>query len=287
MRKYFKAKRSLAFLLVLAMFFCTIPVMETEGAGGRWKEKKSGKYYVKPNGKYATGSYKIDGKYYVFSAKGKLLGSKKRKFVNVGNKTYCVGAKGVAVTGWHIISGKLYSMDNTGAVRKNKKYHDIELKSTGAAKDSKETKMQRQIVKAVEAATNDTMTKSQKLRACWKYLISKKRFKYAVKYPDMDKKNWQRITAYDMLKTKKGNCFSFACAYAAMANALGYKSYVICGRIRGSRDKEDDGFTRHAWVKINDKFYDPEGEFAGWRIEIYGRKKYPVPQYQVQQKVLY
>lgn len=269
-------KRILTLVLAMSIFFGMIPMTETEAAGGRWKEKKSGRYYVKPDGRLATGSYKIKGKYYVFSAKGKLLRPKKNSLMNVGKKTYYVSPKGIALTGWHVIRNKLYSMDKTGAVRKNKKYQGITLTDTGAAKNSRETKIKLETVKAVASVTNEKMTKKQKLYACWNYITSKKKFRYIPKYPDLEEKEWQRDTAYDMLKTKRGNCYSFACAFAAMANELGYESYVVYGRIRGSRDKEADGYTRHAWVKINGRYYDPEGRFAGWRTKIYGLKKYPL-----------
>lgn len=275
MKRYGK-KRIIALLLTAAIFLSAMPSWEAWAASGRWKVKKSGKYYVKPNGKLATKSYKIKGKYYVFSLKGKLLLPKKNSLMDVGNKTYYVSKKGTALTGWHIIRGKLYNMEKTGAVRKNKKYQGIELTDTGAAKNSRETKIKFETVKTVAKVTDDKMTKKQKLYACWKYISSKKKFQYVSKYPDLKKKGWQKETAYDMLKTKKGNCYSFACAFAAMANELGYESYVITGRIKGSRDNTPDGFTRHAWVKIDGRYYDPEGCFAGWRTKIYGLKKYPL-----------
>lgn len=119
------------------------------------------------------------------------------------------------------------------------------------------------------------MTKGQKLAACWSYMTDK-RFRYAAKYPDLNASWWQRKTAYDMLSTNSGNCYSFACAFAALAEEAGYQPYVVCGRVRGSRDRMADGYTRHAWVRINEKYYDPESQFAGWRRGIYGITRYPV-----------
>lgn len=42
----------------------------------KWKTIKGKLYYFKKNGAVAIGSYKIDGKDYVFSRKGQLLNSK-------------------------------------------------------------------------------------------------------------------------------------------------------------------------------------------------------------------
>ena len=97
-----------------------------------------------------------------------------------------------------------------------------------------------------------------------------------MKYPDLNAKDWQRETAYDMLSTHSGNCYSFACAFAALAEEAGYKPYIICGRVRGSRDRAADGYTRHAWVRIDGKHYDPEAQFAGWLRGVYARSSYPV-----------
>ena len=62
----------------------------------------------------------------------------------------------------------------------------------------------------------------------------------------------------------RGNCYGFACTFAALAKELGYDPYVICGRVPGSRDQAADGYTRHGWVLINGLHYDAEGAFAGW-----------------------
>lgn len=276
MKKCYKMTRFIVILLALSLFLGTVPAMEAEAAGGRWKEKKGAKYYVKPDGGYASGSCKIKGKYYVFSLKGKLLRPKKASLMKVGKKIYYVSPSGLALTDWHVIRNKLYNMDKTGAIRKNTKYQGIVLTSTGAAKNSREVKIKAETIKAIDSVTNEKMSKKQKLRACWNYLTSKKRFRYRPKYPDLNKEGWQRDTAYDMLKTKKGNCYSFACAFAAMANELGYKSYVVYGRIKGPRDGASDGFTRHAFVMIGGRYYDPEAQFAGWKTKIYGRSRYPM-----------
>ena len=193
----------------------------------------------------------------------------------------------MAVSGWQIINKKLYNVKQTGEIRKNVKYKGIVFTDTGAARECQDTVTMIQTVKTVNSVTKPEMTKKQKLRACWKYMVSRKRFRYVSKYPDLNQKGWQRITAEDMLRTKKGNCYSFACAFAAMANVIGYDAYVICGRINGRRDRARDGLTRHAWVRIDGKNYDPEAHFAGWGKNIYGRKRYPVRRYTIQRKVQY
>ena len=79
-----------------------------------------------------------------------------------------------------------------------------------------------------------------------------------------------------MLSTRSGNCYSFACAFAAMAHTVGYHPTVVCGRVSGRRDHARDGLTRHAWVKISGRHYDPEGQFAGWYRGCYGSGWYRI-----------
>lgn len=124
--------------------------------------------------------------------------------------------------------------------------------------------------------TNSSMTKSQKLRACWNYVVSGSNFSYWPKYPDTSKTGWQRSTALDMLTTRRGNCYSFACAFAALASEIGYSPTVVNGRVSGSRDGASDGLTRHCWVMIGGLYYDPEAQYAGWYRGVYGSSSYDV-----------
>lgn len=273
--------------LAVAIILCTLPAQDADAAGGKWKKNKSGKYYVLPGGKRATGSCEIEGEYFIFDTEGRLLAPKKNSLIDVRNQTYYVSPKGTAVSGWQVIKKKLYHVKKSGAVRKNTEYKGITFTKTGAAKNCQDTKIMLQTVKTVATVTKPDMTKKQKLKACWKYLTKKKNFRYISKYPDLKKKGWQRKTAENMLKTKKGNCYSFACAFAAMANCIGYDAYVVCGRVNGSRDRARDGLTRHAWVKINGRYYDPEAQFAGWRRGIYDVKRYSVRRYKILKTVAY
>ena len=54
-----------------------------------------------------------------------------------------------------------------------------------------------------------------------------------------------------MLTTGGGDCYGFACTFAAMARELGYNPYVVLGRVSGTRDGAADGLTRHGWVMID------------------------------------
>lgn len=241
-----------------------------------WQEIENGTYYFSPeNNCMVTGSQEIDGEYYIFNSKGRLAKSKGTSLVTVGKKFYCADKSGKAVSGWQIIGKKLYYASKSGKVKTNTTYQGITFGSKGAAKDNQNARLKIKVMQTFASITNDRMSKSEKLRACWSYVVGGE-FRYAVKYPNLNTSGWQRKTAYDMLSTHSGNCYSFACVFAALAEEAGYKPYVVCGRVRGTRDHSSDGYTRHAWVRINGRNYDPEAQYAGWRRGVYGNSSYPV-----------
>ena len=64
---------------------------------------------------------------------------------------------------------------------------------------------------------------------------------------------------------------------AAFAKELGYKKIeLIDGRTPGTRDHAPDGFTGHCWVRIDNRYYDPE---ADWMTGVYGYSSYPIRHY--------
>ena len=64
------------------------------------------------------------------------------------------------------------------------------------------------------------------------------------------------------------------------AKELGYKKIeLIDGRTPGTRDHAPDGFTGHCWVRIDNRYYDPEADWAGWMTGVYGYSSYPIRHY--------
>ena len=45
------------------------------------------------------------------------------------------------------------------------------------------------------------------------------------------------------------------------------------------RDHAPDGFTGHCWVRIDNRYYDPEADWAGWMTGVYGYNSYPIRHY--------
>ncbi len=216
-----------------------------------------------------SGSY-----YYAYNAKGQKYSVSSPKIVKIKKSYYCVYDKKGRVkrNAWFIVKGKLYRAKSNGKLIVNGSYDGISFNSKGVAKSSLNTRLK---IKAMQIA----QSKGYNLYACFRY-VAYGGFTYASKYPTL-RSGWTRTTAYDMLMTRRGNCYSFACAFAALAKECGYSPVVVCGRISGSRDGAADGLTRHCWVSINGRFYDPEGEYAGFARGYYGAAGNPI-RHQVQ-----
>lgn len=239
-----------------------------------WVTWKNQRYYFNAKGRAIAGAcLKYEGKVYVFSQTGKLLHSKKARMVTFGTKTWYVSKDGIASTGWFTVNGKLYYADSKGRLYKDRTKEGVTFKSNGAAKNDTASQLKILTMKIVSEITNSSMTKSQKLRACWNYVLT--HMTYAYYYPS-GKTGWQRELALIGLKNKAGNCYGFACAFAALAREVGYDPYVVSGRVTGTRDGASDGLTRHCWVMIGGCYYDPEAQYKGWMKGIYGAGTYPI-----------
>lgn len=186
----------------------------------------------------------------------------------------------VSSSKYPITAGKnyTYTVRSYTTVGKTKGLYDTKGKTIKgpSASDILDANLSKKTQSILSAITTANMTNSQKLYAAWKYVTSSSNFKYWPKYPDLNKTGWQKECALDMLTTGRGNCYSFACAFAALASEIGYSPSVVCGRVSGNRDGASDGLTRHCWVRINGAYYDPEAQYAGWYSGVYGSGSYDI-----------
>ena len=244
--------------------------------GGKWVTDHGETYYIVSGGAMLTGCCPVGDAYYVFDENGRLYRPSKKSLISIGQKTYVVSPDGRAQTGWQVVGKNLYYVNRWGQVLKNKTVQKIEMGKNGAAKDSREAAWQKVVTAVVNSLCTEDMSKSRKLKVCWDYLVDKSNFSYQIRPIVEGSADWQKITGYLMLTTHRGDCYNFAGAFAAMANCIGYKSYMVYGRVSGTRDHAADGLTRHAWVLIGGKHYDPEGQWAGWYRGCYGSSTYRI-----------
>lgn len=236
-------------------------------------------YYFGPKGYALKGGVIVKNKgAYVFGDNFKKMNNKANKMVTVGtNSYYLISNTGKAATGYFLYKDNLYFATAKGKIyknryRENKKYY---FTATGAAKKNTDVLLKIRCMQITSSIIKPNMTQSQKLRACWNYVVSGN-IRYWPTYPNLGQKGWQRSLAWTTLNNRGGNCYGFACAFAALAKEVGYEPYVVYGYVPGSRDGRSDGMTRHCWVQIAGLTYDPEGQYAGWAQGIYGTYGYRI-----------
>lgn len=236
-------------------------------------------YYFTKTGAACTKYTKYKGQIFCFDKKGRLQkqsGSKVR-VVKAGKYLFSPTANGTCRRDCFVYAGgKLYYAKHNGRMAKNATVYGVTFGSNCVAKDGVSTDTKVLCEETLARITNPGWSKERKLRACWDYVTNKSEFTYVLRYdPDLSSDIWMKKKCQEMLLSQGGDCVSFACAFAGLAAAIGYKPVVIYGRVPGTRDQAADGFTTHCWVTIDYKFYDPEGEYDGWNKGCYGLTKYP------------
>ncbi len=205
--------------------------------------KIDGKTFTFENGTLRTGYQKINGKTYYYDASGNL---KKNGIVGSASEGYCYADKnGVidftyrnAVTyggyDWLVLDGKAYKVTD----------------------EDDETLFR--AFKLVNKVTDSSMSKSEKLRACFDHLQNYDYVERNPRIPDYTGMDWPIIYANDIFEDDQGNCLSFAAAFAYMAKAIGYKNVYGC---------HSGG---HGWCEIEGLIYDPEWGMHNFNYSYYG-----------------
>ena len=215
----------------------TVPATENTGApqspvpakANTWKTRKGYHYYYNAQGRKVTGKVKIGSRYYFFDKKG------------------------IQRYGWKKIKNNYYffriSTGTTGAyMLTSTKVNGISLNSSGRASKSGSNVRKLQLMteanKIVEKITKPGMNKTQRLRACFEYV--KKHYPYFTWRQFRNTSDWEKDFAEDMFIRGRGDCISYASAFAYLANAVGMKKvYAVCSG-------------GHGWAEINGKVYDPD-----------------------------
>ncbi len=163
-----------------------------------------------------------------------------------------IGYTQVSSKKFPIVTGKTYtytvrsytSAGNTkgGYDTKGKK---VKAVSASAAAGAAALKNAKQVVNKV---TTPQMSSSQKLKACFDWVISKP---YVTRRKFVNSPGWPAVFANDHFVLGGGNCHSDASAFAYLAKALGYKNVYVCTDSDGTRG------TPHSWTEINGLVYDP------------------------------
>lgn len=97
----------------------------------------------------------------------------------------------------------------------------------------------------VARITNDSMSREQKLRACFDYVKTAYR-EINPRIPHYKGMDWPVVYANDMFVNGAGNCCSYAAAFAYMAKAIGCEEVYCCNS------------GGHGWAEVDGLVYDPE-----------------------------
>lgn len=144
---------------------------------------------------------------------------------------------------WYLENGVLDLTSRCGVTVNGTNWIVTEGKARKAVSESDKTLFR--AFQAVEKATTPNMTKAEKLKACFDYV--KTAYKETrPRTPHYLGADWTIIYANDMFVRGKGNCCSYAAAFAFMAKALGYENVYGCNS------------GGHGWAEIDGLIYDPE-----------------------------
>lgn len=226
-----KRSGSIFVILFIAVFIMQFHVSaaEQENEQGEWKSKTY-YYYCNSAGKKLTGLQEINGHTYYFDKKGRQK------------------------TGWQKIGKNYYFFQikngEKGYMAASKTINGVKLDKSGKAKQTKKTlKKLKALIMATdvaEKATKPSMKKSEKLKACFRYLI--KNYKYKGSPVFVKSSQWECSYAISMFSKKHGSCYDYGAAFAFLANAVGYDTaYAISSG-------------GHGWAEVNGYVYDPAWE---------------------------
>ncbi len=179
------------------------------------------------------------------SARGSVTGNLVIYRVNISNHYYESGEYNTHV---YLYTSSGFQMRAIKVVVPKGSLVRPELQKKGEA-----DRLAKQIVAQI---TNGSMTKAQKLRACYEYIVKNGSYSAAANIPLTKsgydprhvplKTGWQYAQGELMLSEHKGVCYTFAGGFAALANAVGYDATVVAGECAS----RSGGTTPHGWVEI-------------------------------------
>lgn len=206
--------------------------------------------YFGNNGVMRTGWQTIGKDKYYFGIKGAL----KTGFRVIKKKTYYFNPDGKMAVGWLKLSGKKYYFNSDGTMQtgwKNigKKAYYFDEK-TGVMDPKKTTKKRiSELEQLCEDIVNQQVKKSdstnEKIRKLFQYVTWN--HSYVRSYNTPSGYDWYRSYAKNMLKSKGGNCYSYAAAFACLVK----KATNLPVRVaRGMTPGASVPLTPHGWCEV-------------------------------------
>ena len=146
--------------------------------------------------------------------------------------------------GWHNIDGLLFHVNANQQFDRNTTVDGHELDRNGRYTTGSE-ELDGLLADAVAGVVNDNMTQLEKLRAVYDY--AKETFGYlGIGEVDTSVDGWEIEQATNMLKDKRGNCYSWSSVFTYLARQVGYDAHAIAGTGVSPKGSE----SVHAWTEI-------------------------------------
>ena len=228
-------------------------------------------YYADATGAFAAGWKKINKKQFYFSKRGRAVSG----LQTINGKQYYFSKRGEMLKGWRWIGRTKYFFSRTtGRMMKDCTIEGQYIDENGSAELTAKELLDQKCEDILGQITNDSMSRSQKIQACWNYVVNGG-FGYMTWRNYGWYSDWYVDYAYELLTRRRGNCYDFAAGFAYLCKAAGCNVTIVRGRVPGSRDGAADGYTRHCWVIVDGAYYDPEAAFAGW-MYAYGTGSYNI-----------
>ena len=240
-------RKKYGLLILLAVLCCILFSTSAQAAGAKNK-------FVKAS----------NGNVYYYNAQGK----KAKGLVTVNGRKYYFASNGVQRTGWRCVKKKYYffrqASGTGGYMKKSTKVNGIRLKKDGTASHNKEQLRKLKLMvyssNIADKVTNNKMTKSQKLKACFRKAVS---YNYGDGFDFVHVSNWDVWYGERMLYRGRGDCIGYAAAFAYLANAVGYQAYTVSSG-------------GHGWAEIKGKVYDPDWAKVTGKMNLYCGMDYSV-----------
>ena len=204
--------------------------------------------FDKNTGAMLTGLCKYGNYYYWFDVN---TGYRRTGIYKSGSTVrYFLPSNGRMATGWNKIGGSYYYFNpSNGKMVTNSIVGKYYVLKNGKMATSKAVKY---AVYVVNAATTPSMTKEQKLRACYNWIIRNCSYERDYQDPARLNYNWTKSYAEYLFAKKRGNCYKYAGAMGYCAAVLGYPSRVAYGKIASGSSMTNHGWTE---VAIDGKIY--------------------------------
>ena len=146
--------------------------------------------------------------------------------------------------GWHNINGLLFHVNADSQFDRNTTVDGLELDRNGRYTTGSE-ELDSLLADAVAGVVTDDMTQMEKLRAVYDY--AKETFGYlGIGEVDTSKDGWEIEQAINMLKNKRGNCYSWSSVFTYLARQVGFDAQAIAGTGVSPKGSE----SVHAWTEI-------------------------------------